>query len=116
MELFFTSPKNDKLNRKKLYDKIDSIKGLGIQIWKYLTCKQRLNHVAIKLNQAKFMLIELRYVAGGTIFPGDRGRYPDNCPRGKLPQVRVGVSVKVRISFRVRGQPQNCSGEKLTRG
>ena len=34
-------------------------------------------------------------------------------PRGKLPQVRVGVLVKVRVSFRVGGQPDNCPGRKI---
>ena len=35
--------------------------------------------------------------------------YPDNCPQRKiaLPPVRVGVWVKVRVSFRVGGQPDN---------
>ena len=32
---------------------------------------------------------------------------------GKLPQVRVGVLVKVRVSFRVGGQPDNCPGGKI---
>ena len=36
---------------------------------------------------------------------------PDNCPL-----VRVGVLVKVRVSFRFGGQPNNCPGEKLTPG
>ena len=36
--------------------------------------------------------------------------------RGKLPPVRVGVSVKVRVSFRVGGQPNNCPREKLPPG
>ena len=30
--------------------------------------------------------------------------------------VRVGVSVKVRVSFRVGGQPDNCPGGKLPPG
>ena len=38
-------------------------------------------------------------------------RYPDNWP-----PVRVGVSVKVRVCFRVGGQPDNCPGEKLPPG
>ena len=41
-------------------------------------------------------------------------------PRRKLPPlptlVRVGVLVKVKISFRVGGQRENCLGEKLTPG
>ena len=37
------------------------------------------------------------------------------CPPslGKLPQVRVGVLVKVRVNFRVGGQPDNCPGGKI---
>ena len=35
-------------------------------------------------------------------------RYPDNCP-----PVRVGVWIKVRVSFRVGGQPDNWPREKL---
>ena len=35
-------------------------------------------------------------------------RYPDNCP-----PVRVGVSVKVRVIFRVGGQLDNCPGRRL---
>ena len=30
-----------------------------------------------------------------------------------MPQVRVGVLVKVRVSFRVGGQPDNCPGGKI---
>ena len=37
-------------------------------------------------------------------------------PRGKLPLVRVEVSVKVKVSFRVGWQADNCPGEKLTPG
>ena len=37
-------------------------------------------------------------------------------PEENCPPLRVGVSVKVRISFRVEGQPENCPGEKLTPG
>ena len=41
-------------------------------------------------------------------------RYPDNSPRGKLPPtVRVGVWVKVSVSFRVGGQPENSTRGKL---
>ena len=32
------------------------------------------------------------------------------------PPVRVGVSVKVRVSFRVGTEPNNCSGGQLTPG
>ena len=34
-------------------------------------------------------------------------------PRGKLPPVRDGVWVNVRVSFRVLGQPDNCSRGRL---
>ena len=37
-------------------------------------------------------------------------------PRGKLPPVRVGVWVKVKVGFRVEGQPDNCPGGKLPPG
>ena len=37
-------------------------------------------------------------------------------PQGKLPLVRVGVSVKVRVSFRVKGQPHNYPRGKLSPG
>ena len=41
-------------------------------------------------------------------------RYPDNCPPRKIPPlVRVGVWVKVRVSFRVGGWSDNCPREKL---
>ena len=42
-------------------------------------------------------------------------RYPDNRPRAKLPPVpvRIGVWVKVRVSFRVGGKPDNSPGGKL---
>ena len=36
---------------------------------------------------------------------------PDNCP-----PVRVGVSVKVRVSFRVEEQSDNCPGAELPSG
>ena len=35
-------------------------------------------------------------------------RYPENCP-----PVRVGVWVKLRVSFRFGGQPDNCQRGKL---
>ena len=34
-------------------------------------------------------------------------------PKENYPQVRVEVWVRVRVSFRVRGQPGNCPGGKL---
>ena len=37
-------------------------------------------------------------------------------PEKNCPPDRVGVSVKVRVSFRVGGQPDNCPGEKLPLG
>ena len=37
-------------------------------------------------------------------------------PEENCPPVRVGVSVKVRVSFRVGGQPENCPREKLPPG
>ena len=37
-------------------------------------------------------------------------------PRGKLPPFKGGVSVKVKVSFRVGGQADYCPGEKLTPG
>ena len=37
-------------------------------------------------------------------------------PRGKLPPVRDGVWVNVRVSFRVLGQPDNCSRGRLPPG
>ena len=50
-------------------------------------------------------------------------RYPNNCPtpphphpEENCPPVRVGVWVKVRVSFRVGGQPENCPREKLPPG
>ena len=44
-------------------------------------------------------------------------RYPDNCsPRKIAPPVRVGVWVKVRVSFSVDGQPDNCPRGKLPPG
>ena len=41
-------------------------------------------------------------------------RYPDNCPPRKIapPQVRVGLWVKVRVSFRDGGQ-DNCPRGKF---
>ena len=35
---------------------------------------------------------------------------------GQLPPVRVGVWVKVKVGFRVEGQPDNCPGGKLPPG
>ena len=48
------------------------------------------------------------------IAPLPRSRYTDNCPPRKIvpPPVTVGVWVKVRVSFRVGGQPDNCPREK----
>ena len=44
-------------------------------------------------------------------------RYLDNCsPRKIAPPVRVGVWVKVRVSFSVGGQPDNCPRGKLLHG
>ena len=38
-------------------------------------------------------------------------------PRGKLPTlVRVGVWIKVRVSFRVGGQQDSCPGGKTPAG
>ena len=34
-------------------------------------------------------------------------------PDENCPQVRVGVWVKVRVTFRVGGQPDNCPRRKL---
>ena len=90
-------PKNDKLNRKKLYDKIDSIKGLGIQICINVTCKQRLNHVAIRLNQAKVMVIELRYVAGGQFSPGTGAGIRTFAPEENCP--RLGLGFRSRLGL-----------------
>ena len=90
-------PKNDKLNRKKLYDEIDSIKGLGIQICINVTCKQRLNHVAIRLNQAKVMVIELRYVAGGQFSPGTGAGIRTIAPEENCP--RLGLGFRSRLGL-----------------
>ena len=37
-------------------------------------------------------------------------------PRGKLPPVSIGVWVKIRVSFRVGRQPDNCPAGKLPSG
>ena len=37
-------------------------------------------------------------------------------PKENLPPVRVGVWVKVRVSFRVGGQPDDCPRGKLPPG
>ena len=50
----------------------------------------------------------MRILVSGKLSP-----FPPPPPRGKLPQVRVGVLVKVRVSFRVGGQPDNCPGGKI---
>ena len=66
--VLFTSSKKQldcdlkiKLNGKRLYE-TDSVKYLGIQIDKRLTCKQQINHVALKLNKSNAMLSKLRQV------------------------------------------------------
>ena len=41
------------------------------------------------------------------------GQFP---PEENSPPVRVGVSVKVKVNFRVGGQPDSFLGEKLTPG
>ena len=46
-----------------------------------------------------------------------RCRYTDNCPPRKIaPPVRVGVWIKVRVSFRVGGQPDYCHRGRLPLG
>ena len=50
-----------KLNGKRLYE-TDSVRYLGIQIDKRLTWKQQINHVALKLNKANAILLQLRHV------------------------------------------------------
>ena len=96
-------PKNDKLNRKKLYDKIDSIKGLGIQICKNLTCKQRPNHIAIKLNQAKVMVIELRYVSGGPFSPGTGAGIWTIAPEENCPRLGLGFRSRLLLVLGLGG-------------
>ena len=51
-----------KLNGKRLYE-ADSVKYLGIQIYKRLTCKQQIHHVAHKLNKANATLSKLRHLS-----------------------------------------------------
>ena len=44
-------------------------------------------------------------------------QYLDSCPLRKIaPWLRLGVWVKVRVSFRVGGQPHNCPQGKLVSG
>ena len=57
-------------------------------------------------SRGSLFLVKLQVSTGNRQLPPE-----ENCP-----PVRVGVSVKVRASFRAGRQPDNCTGEKLPHG
>ena len=67
--------------------------------------------ILIAVSDGNFILeIFLNDCFSKTAAKGQSGQLP---PEENCPPVRVGVSVKVRVSFRVGGKPGNSPGEIL---
>ena len=70
--------------------------------------------ILIAVSDGNFILeIFLNDCFSKTAAKGQSGQLP---PEENCPPVRVGVSVKVRVSFRVEEQSDNCPGAELPSG
>ena len=70
--------------------------------------------ILIAVSDGYFILeIFLNDCFSKTAAKGQSGQLP---PEENCPPVRVGVSVKVRVSFRVEEQSDNCPGAELPSG
>ena len=70
--------------------------------------------ILIAVSDGNFILeIFLNDCFSKTAAKGQSGQLP---PEENCPPVRVGISVKVRVSFRVEEQSDNCPGAELPSG